>query len=912
MISSVATLEGVNHGYKSCSALSNIELQIPAGKMCGLIGPDGVGKSTLMALISGAKRIQSGSVTVLDGDMSSGRHRRKVCTRIAYMPQGLGKNLYAELSVFENLDFFGRLFGLRRIARHRRIDHLLRATGMNAFKERPAGKLSGGMKQKLGLCCALIHDPDLLLLDEPTTGVDPLSRQQFWALIDSIRAERPDMSVLVSTAYMDEAEKFDWLVAMHAGEILSTGSAEELRQQTNTNSLEEAFVALLPAEAQGDNHGLVIPERISQDGIPAIETHNLTRRFGDFVAVNNVSFKIERGEIFGFLGSNGCGKTTTMKMLTGLLPATEGDAELFGEEVNAGSLEMRRRVGYMSQAFSLYAELTVSQNLWLHARLFHLPAGKRERRITELSERFGLTPYMEQQAEDLPLGLRQRLSLAVAIIHEPEMLILDEPTSGVDPVARDSFWELLIELSRKDHVTIFISTHFMNEALRCDRISLMHAGNVLACDTPEQLIANKQTDTLEAAFIDYISEAIEPLSESTDADTPEISANQSASARHTADNNRRISLRRLLAYSYRESLEILRDPVRLAFAYLGSVLFMLVLGYGISTDVNEIKFAVYDQDRSPESRSYIQSLIGTGYFLEKPPIHNQKQMDDRMKSADITLAFEIPARFGLDYRAGAEPEIAAWIDGSNPQRADTIEGYVNAAHQDFLQKQATQTGETLPELPVNIEQRFRYNPTFESIYSIVPSVPPLLLMLIPAILMAVSVVKEKELGSITNFYVTPTTRLEFLLGKQLPYIAIGFTSFLLLTLMSYLVFQVPITGSASVLFVSALLYVAATTGIGLLISSFTKSQVAAVFVTAIITMMPTVQFSGMMQPVSTLEGQAQTVGNFWPTSYYMQASIGAFTKGLGATDLAIHLLPLLIFFPVLTLISVLALRQQEK
>src|SRR5262245_50816106 len=341
--------------------------------MVGLIGPDGVGKSTLMGLIAGSKRIQTGQVHVLGGDMIDAAHREAVCPRIAYMPQGLGKNLYFELSVFENIDFFARLFGLTGPERRTRIDALLKATGLGPFPDRPAGKLSGGMKQKVGLCSSLIHDPDLLILDEPTTGVDPLSRQQFWTLIDKIRAGRPTMSVLVSTAYMDEAERFDWLVAMDAGRVLATGSPEELERRTGTENLEETFVSLLPEETRGAPRRLTIPPRVVTGGEPAIGAKNLPRRFGKFTAVNAVNFTIERGEIFGFLGSNGCGKSTTMKMLTGLLPATEGEARLFGKPVDASSLDTRMRVGYMSQAFSLYGELTVAQNLWIHARLYHLP-----------------------------------------------------------------------------------------------------------------------------------------------------------------------------------------------------------------------------------------------------------------------------------------------------------------------------------------------------------------------------------------------------------------------------------------------------------------------------------------------------------------------------------------------------------
>ncbi|MBU2532892.1 MAG: ATP-binding cassette domain-containing protein, partial [Alphaproteobacteria bacterium] len=504
----IVTVDGVTHTYKKVRALDNVTLQIPAGIMVGLLGPDGVGKSTLLGLIAGARKLQKGTLHVLGGDMASARHRGTVGPRIAYMPQGLGKNLYQELSIAENLDFFGKLFGQGRTERKARIDRLTRATGLYPFLGRPAGKLSGGMKQKLGLCCALIHDPDLLILDEPTTGVDPLSRRQFWELIEAIRAERAGMSVLVSTAYMDEAENFDLLVAMDGGRVLDTATPDQLKQKTGASNLEAACVQLRPGNRQDVNHTLEIPPREKSDEPPAIIARGLTRRFGDFTAVDQVSFEIERGEIFGFLGSNGCGKTTTMKMLTGLLPASQGEALLFGKPVDAKDMETRKRVGFMSQSFSLYGELTVRQNLLLHARLFHLSPEKTAARVRELVRRFELGAHVESLTSALPLGIRQRLSLAVAVIHEPEMLILDEPTSGVDPVARDGFWKLLVELSRRDKVTIFISTHFMNEALRCDRISLMHAGQVLVYDEPQHLVEARGVDTLEEAFIAYIEEAI--------------------------------------------------------------------------------------------------------------------------------------------------------------------------------------------------------------------------------------------------------------------------------------------------------------------------------------------------------------------------------------------------------------------
>jgi len=380
----------VSHRYGLTVALDDVTLEIPARCMVGLIGPDGVGKSTLLALISGVRRIQEGEVVALDGDMRDGEHRRSSLPRIAYMPQGLGRNLYPTLTVFENLDFFGRLFDQPKSEREWRINELLASTGLDPFPDRPAGKLSRGMKQKLSLCCSLIHDPDLLILDEPTTGVDPLSRRQFWELIDRIRARRPEMSVMVATAYMEEAERFDWLTAMDDGRVIATGSPEELRAKGNASTLDDAFINLLPEAKRAGHQAVIVRPRRTTGGLPAIEAEGLTQRFGKFTAVDHVSFRIEAGEIFGFLGSNGCGKSTTMKMLTGLLAPIEGKALLFGRPLDAADMATRERVGYMTQAFSLYGELTVRQNLDLHSHLFHLPENHRAARVRELLDRFDL------------------------------------------------------------------------------------------------------------------------------------------------------------------------------------------------------------------------------------------------------------------------------------------------------------------------------------------------------------------------------------------------------------------------------------------------------------------------------------------------------------------------------------------
>ena len=911
----VASVRQVRLRYGDVIALDGIDLDIPAGRMVGLIGPDGVGKSSLLSLLAGVRIIQEGTVEVLGGDMASKAHRKQVCPRIAYMPQGLGKNLYPTLSVEENLQFFARLFGHGAAERRQRIDELTQATGLFKFLERPAGKLSGGMKQKLGLCCALIHDPDFLILDEPTTGVDPLARAQFWDLIERIRADRPGMSVIVATAYMDEAQRFDWLAAIDDGKVLATGTPKELLETTNSPNLEEAFIRLLPEEKKRGHQAVVIPP-LPEDGADdiAIEAEGLTMRFGDFVAVDSVSFRIRRGEIFGFLGSNGCGKSTTMKMLTGLLPASEGRAWLFGHEVNPHDLGTRRRVGYMSQAFSLYSEITVRQNLELHAKLFSVSPEDIPARVDEMVERFGLVDVIDSLPASLPLGIRQRLSLAVAMVHKPELLILDEPTSGVDPVARDAFWRLLIELSRRDRVTVFISTHFMNEAERCDRMSMMHAGKVLDSDVPARLVEKRGAKTLEEAFIGYLVEAeggtAAPASQPGAADHEEQPS--AAPAEHGGHRSGGFSLQRMFSYLWRETLELQRDPVRATLALGGSLLLMFVIGFGITMDVEDLSYAVLDRDQTTLSQNYTLNLAGSRYFTEHAPIVDYDDLDRRMRNGELSLAIEIPPGFSRDVLRGQNVQIGAWIDGAMPQRAETVQGYVQGMHQHWLQIQASERGGASMAGNTNVETRFRYNPDVKSLPAMVPAVIPLLLLMLPAMLTALAVVREKETGSITNLYVTPVTRIEFLLGKQLPYVGLAMVNFLLMSLLAVTIFGVPVKGSFFTLALAALIFSFAATGMGLLASAVTRSQIAAMFFAMIGTIIPATQFAGLRDPVSSLEGSSKFIGEIYPATHMISISRGVFNKSLGLADLTGPLWSMLISVPVILGVAVLLLKKQER
>ena len=1019
------SIQNLSHRYGKTLALDGVSLDIPKGATVGLIGPDGVGKSTLLSLMAGVKVIQDGRVEVLGGDMADKDVRRDLSHRIAFMPQGLGRNLYPTLSVYENIDFHARLFGLDGQERTRQIARLMEATRLAPFSGRAAGKLSGGMKQKLSLCCALVHSPDLLILDEPTTGVDPLSRRQFWALVDDLRREHAGMTVIVATAYIEEAQRFERLLAMDAGRLLENKPTADVLADYGTDVLEEAYVKMLPPEKQQGSGGLdITPFVPDPDAPPAMEAHGLTKRFGAFTAVDHVSFTIQKGEIFGFLGSNGCGKSTTMKMLTGLLEATEGAATLLGKPIDAGGLDTKMRVGYMSQAFSLYEELSVRRNLDLHARLYQMGA-KGAAAVEEALQQFDLADVADTAPASLPLGIRQRLQLAAACLHHPEVLILDEPTSGVDPAARDMFWRHLLKLSREDKITIFVSTHFMNEAARCDRISFMHKGRVLAVGTPAELAARQNAPDLEEAFVQYLIEAEggegeerssrqeaaqseseqrefrqntdgvrEPSSHTLPAETPAVGYSAQATyaeggtddryfelsddlqgkdtgssetrngvreqGSHTlpaetpavgcvaqathvegeSDNghsqfsddpekhhprpseipsvtpdtqNFKYRFSMIWTFARREAKELMRDKIRLFFAVFGPLIIMASVSWGISFDVRNLKFAVYDRDQTAASRELVEYFDGSRYFLQQPPIQSEAEIDTVLKSSGAILVIDIPSGFGRDLARGLKPEVGFYVDGSMPFNATNIRGYIGSLITAYTKDRIAESG--LPvslKAPAGIEPRFMYNQDFNSINAIAPGVMMLVLMMIPAMMSAVGVVREREIGSIANFYASPAAVAQYLIGKQLPYIAVGMVNFAAMMLMIIYLFGVPLKGSFTGLAVGTLLMVSASTALGLLISCFVRSQLAAIFATAIITMIPAQTYSGFLYPLSTMEGGALIIGKTFPSSWYYTVSVGSFTKGLHTADLLHEYAAIATFAATSLILACVLLKKQEK
>lgn len=912
-------LRHVSHQYRQTVALRDVSLQIRRCATVGLIGPDGVGKSTLLSLIAGVKIIQQGDVLVFGESMALKHSRQLLSHRIAFMPQGLGQNLYPTLSVNENVDFHARLFGLRGEERKQRIARLLQATRLAPFAERSAGKLSGGMKQKLSLCCALVHNPELLILDEPTTGVDPLSRRQFWQLIDELRVENPDMTVIVATAYFDEAKRFEYLLAMDDGRLIVNAPTQQVLEDTHTDTLEQAYVKMLPEAKQNKGGSLELTPFVpDKNSPPAIEAKELTKRFGDFVAVNNVSFTIERGEIFGFLGSNGCGKSTTMKMLTGLLDASSGSAKLLGKTVDANDMTTRMKIGYMSQSFSLYEELTVRQNLVLSAKLYEMDKNQIESAILESLQQFDLQEFADTQPSELPLGIRQRLQLAAACLHHPQVLILDEPTSGVDPVARDMFWHHLLDLSRQNRTTIFVSTHFMNEAQRCDRISFMHQGRVLAIGTPHELCANKQTDDLETAFIDYLQEAVDKTENSVpQADAEQKEQQQTAMAPAVAGkamNADSVSywFRTVWTFAVREGKELMRDKIRLFFALFGPVVLMMMAAWSVSFDVEHVKFAVMDRDQTVESRALVEYFRGSRYFTFTGTLHSANEIDETLKVSKARLVIDIPPHFGRDLLRGDKPEVGFYVDGTMPFMAENIKSFILMILERYAAAEWAQTGLPISLKPAaQVAPRYVYNQDFKSIFAITPGMIMMAMMLIPVMMTALGVVREREIGSITNLYTSPASVRQFLIGKQIPYVVVSFISYLILVWLAVVVLGVPVRGSFLAMSVGALALICAATAFGLLISSFVKSQVAAIFGSAILSLIPALNFSGLLYPLSTLTGINYWLGWSFPTAWYQLISLGGFTKGLGFLDFINYYLVLLAFCLAYVFLAGCLLKKQE-
>ncbi|MFG6083170.1 ATP-binding cassette domain-containing protein [Paracoccus litorisediminis] len=561
MTALTVSAEGLSKSFAGLAAIDNLTLTVRQGELTALVGPDGAGKTTLMRLFAGLLRPDAGSLHVLGVDVA--RDPQQVQDRISYMPQRFG--LYEDLSVQENLDLYADLHGVPMAQRRDRFARMLAMTDLARFTDRPAGKLSGGMKQKLGLACTLVRSPDLLLLDEPSVGVDPLSRRDLWQIVLQL-VKDDGLSVIVSTAYMDEAERCAQVHVLHRGRILASGPPDTLRDRAGgltfvatplppmparalqarlidapdciidavpqggnvrfirrpdadaarladliasatprPAELEDTFMMLL--RLQDDTPPTTIAMQttaMASDGQPVIVVRDLVRRFGDFTAVASTSFQVARGEIFGLLGPNGAGKTTTFRMLCGLLPATSGHLEVAGRNLRTARAQARQRIGYVAQKFALYGNLTVRENLAFFGGAYGLSGKLLRTRITDAISEFDLDPTAVSGL--LPAGYKQRLAMAVGLLHHPEILFLDEPTSGIDPLARRAFWRRITALAQGG-TTIIVTTHFMEEAEYCDRIAIQDAGRMLAIGTPREVRDLSGADDMNSAFIAIVETA---------------------------------------------------------------------------------------------------------------------------------------------------------------------------------------------------------------------------------------------------------------------------------------------------------------------------------------------------------------------------------------------------------------------
>jgi ABC-type multidrug transport system ATPase subunit len=475
----VITFNKVSKRYKRFRALDEIDLDIPPSEITGIIGPDGAGKSSLLKICAGVLKFE-GTATFMGKNL--GRDPESVKRHLSFMPQGLGLNLYMDLSVEENIDFFAAIKNVPSAKRNGLKDSLLQVTGLSAFRERFAGELSGGMKQKLGICCSLISEPEVLLLDEPSTGVDPLSRRQLWGLLNKFIREA-GTTLILSTSYMDEAERCHSVRFLHGGKVLFSGNPEELME--GGKHLEEAFFEMLLKGKPPPLYEVPFSPVTAEGDSTAITVDGVSKSFGSFKAVDNVGLSIRRGEIFGFLGPNGAGKTTLLKCILSLLKPDAGDITVLG--MRPGDRELKRSIGYMSQIFSLYADLTVEENIDLYGSIYGIEKRVLAERARWVISVANLSGMEAELVGKLPLGMKQRLALGCATLNLPQVLILDEPTSGVDPVARRSFWQLIRGLSKKLNMTVLVTTHNLVEADYCDRMAIMNEGKIIAIDTPENL-----------------------------------------------------------------------------------------------------------------------------------------------------------------------------------------------------------------------------------------------------------------------------------------------------------------------------------------------------------------------------------------------------------------------------------------
>ena len=902
-------------------ALKNVSLEVRRGALTALVGPDGAGKTTLMRLTAGLMTADSGDLNVLGIDVAA--NPQQVQSHIGYMPQRFG--LYQDLSVQENLDLYADLHGIGPDERRDRYPRLMEMTALGPFVERQAGRLSGGMKQKLGLACTLICSPELLLLDEPTVGVDPLSRRELWAIILQLVNEQ-GLTVLVSTSYLDEAERCEHVVVLHQGKVLSEGRPQEVsalatgrvflaepragrtprgmqaRMLDNPDVIDAVpegghvrlvlaaepggaifdGAAITPARARFEDGFMLLLHRITEhrpsaamtlrrhpaadDDQVVVEVDDLVRQFGAFTAVDHVSFAVRRGEMFGLLGPNGAGKTTTFRMLCGLLPPTHGTLRVAGVDLHSARAAARQQLGYVAQKFALYGDLSVVENLDFFASAYGLRGARRRDRIAWALEQFELEPLMHQPSGLLPGGYKQRLAMAAALLHEPEILFLDEPTSGADPLARREFWRRITSLAEQG-VTVIVTTHFMEEAEYCDHVAILDHGQVLAHGTPAEIrryapAEEGRESTMEDAFI-----AIVAAGRGVEA-SPPVQVRVAAQRPFRIDGATDLTARawRIWALVKKEVRQILRDPSSIAVGVVMPVLLILLFGYGLTLDVKNVPVAVVLEDTSPDAIELASTFQLSPYFRAQL-MTSMAQAEDLILASQVDGIICIRSDFSRRMRSGdAEVEILA--HGRDANRARIIQGYAQGAVGQWNARRLAE-GQNVSNGPVVIQDRLWFNEANESRYFLVPGLVVLVMTVLGALLTALVVAREWEQGTFEALFVTPVRAGEILLSKVLPYLGLGIFGLVLCMLAAKVLFQVPFLGSLWILSLGSLLYLLVALGIGMLISSTVKAQFVASLIVVVAAFIPALMLSGFLFELHNLPVAVQVLSYLFPARYYV-------------------------------------------
>lgn len=922
----------------SMTALSNISAKIKRGRITGVIGPDGAGKTTLIRIMAGLLSFVEGRVLV--EDLNPMMHVEQLRHILGYMPQKFG--LYEDLSVIENLVLYADLRGVLGETRKIVFEQLLNFTDLSRFKARPAGKLSGGMKQKLGLACALLGRPKVLLLDEPSVGVDPISRRELWKMVNALVTD--GITVIWSTSYLDEAELCKEVLLMNEGKLVYAGTPTAMTEklvgrsiqvqniQTNHRLVlqralrspevmdgviqgqnvrlllkesekrpdlalfqagkdasialvkprfEDAFIDKLGGGPGGDSvlAGMMNPIQIDAPSDIVIEASLLTKQFGSFTATDHINFKVKQGEIFGLLGPNGAGKSTTFKMMCGLLTPTSGNAIVLGLDLQKSPSQARQRIGYMAQKFSLYGDLTVLQNLQFFSGIYGLSGKRQFEKMNEMLKVFDLKEFSHMKTNELSLGFKQRLALSCAIMHEPSILFLDEPTSGVDPITRREFWTHINGLVEKG-VTVMVTTHFMDEAEYCDRIALIYRSQLIAAGTPDELKQSVKTESrpepsMEDAFIELVMQHDQ--------------GDQTAATTATADPEpveyyrenlikKHDALRRCIALCRKEYYQIIRDPGSILIAFVLPMIMLFIYGYGINLDTSKIRLGMVIDDSSPESRHFEMAFTGSPY-INAIPMKSHRFAARELTAGQVRGLVIIQPNFAkkLSQSQGIAP-VQIITDGSETNTANFVNAYATGAWTIWQQQRALEHAQVQLN-SIDVVNRFWFNPAVISQQFLIPGSIVLIMTVVGALLTSLVIAREWERGTMEALLSTPITRMEFLCSKLIPYYILGIASMLVCTLTAITIFQTPFRGSVLLLFIESSLFLGSALGIGLLLSTLTRNQFNAAQAALNIAYLPAMMLSGFIFEISSMPKLIQAVTYIIPARYFVSALQTLFLAG---------------------------------